>query len=68
MNEMKTDLNYELQAAIVAGRSAAREGAGSFHQVASPEVEAKLNRLLVVVMAAFGTVMVTIGVLGFLLF
>lgn len=68
MHEMTTSLNHDLRIAVAAGRSAALEGGASVHQAASPEVEAKLSRLLTVTIGMFVTAMASIVVAGIVCF
>ena len=68
MNEMTTDLNQELRIAVATGRSMALEAGSSAHQAASPELEAKLSRLLTVTVGMFATAMTSIVVVGITLF
>ena len=64
MNEMTTNLNQELHIAVAAGRTTALAAGSSAHRAASPEVEAKLSRLLTVTIGMFVTAMTSIVVVG----
>ncbi|MGB6223548.1 hypothetical protein [Haloferula sp.] len=65
---MTADLNQELRVAVASGRSMALEAGSSAHQPASPEVEAKLSRLLTVTIGMFATAMTSIIVVGITFF
>ncbi|MEP4077451.1 hypothetical protein [Haloferula sp.] len=65
---MTADLNHELRLAVAAGRSEALEAGLSAHQAASPEVEAKLSRLLTMTIGMFATAMTSIVVVGITFF
>lgn len=68
MNEAITDLNHELRIAVASGRSMTLESGCAVHRAASPEVEAKLSRLLTVTIGMFATAMTSIVVVGIVCF
>ena len=68
MNEMTANLNQELRMAVAAGRSDALEAGSSPYRAASPEVEAKLGKLLTVTIGMFVTSMTSIVVVGITFF